>query len=418
MRVCIVNHYHDSNKGSCAILSGLIRRLVELGIDQISVASFFPLPVAQTVFRHTLSTFPQVELTESAWPLRAEYRRLRAGGRPVSRVVTLLEVGAALGRLVLARDGEHAVHRGVRCIAQSDLVLERGGPFFFARRGLVNPSLFKYSYPFLLAMRLERPFAFAPGGFGPFESGFSSDLIRRLCASAKFVMARDPISVAELERSGVDRRKVILNLDSGFWIEPAVTPRLRAALADCDLRGDFMVVTTRPWERPLQERYHQELARTIDSLVPKYFPRAVLVPHVLDPYNQIPDDRSATREVYDLLHRKQHVSIIEHDLTPAELGALYERAALVLGTRLHSVILALAAGTPAIAVSYAGHKARGVMEAVGLRKFVLDLSDYRADDAIELAVAAADLRGVIAPRIRELRQAADKDFRRVLLEAG
>ena len=55
MKVTIVNCYHDSNKGSCAILWGLIRRLRQTGlVKSISLVSMFQKdhPFYESSLRH------------------------------------------------------------------------------------------------------------------------------------------------------------------------------------------------------------------------------------------------------------------------------------------------------------------------------------------------------------------------------
>jgi colanic acid/amylovoran biosynthesis protein len=46
-----------------------------------------------------------------------------------------------------------------------------------------------------------------------------------------------------------------------------------------------------------------------------------------------------------------------------------------VGTRFHSVILSLAAGTPALAISYHGYKTKGIMEMLDLGELVFDIDN-------------------------------------------
>jgi colanic acid/amylovoran biosynthesis protein len=174
--------------------------------------------------------------------------------------------------------------------------------------------------------------------------------------------------------------------------------------------GQFLAVTTRRWYKQHQQRYHRELAETIDSLVPQYFRKAVLVANMVDPREQIADDRQTTRELFELIQHKEHVSTLDDDLRPDELVSLYGQSQLVLGTRLHSAIMALSSGTPVLAVSYAGHKTHGLMQLVGFPQYTLDLETFCKAAAVPLVLSALSTREALGTRIAALRQQGDDDF--------
>jgi polysaccharide pyruvyl transferase WcaK-like protein len=60
------------------------------------------------------------------------------------------------------------------------------------------------------------------------------------------------------------------------------------------------------------------------------------------------------------------VGLLDMDLAPDELAAVYGSCAAVVAVRLHAAILALSQGTPAFAVAYMTRKTEGVMSAAGL----------------------------------------------------
>ena len=80
---------------------------------------------------------------------------------------------------------------------------------------------------------------------------------------------------------------------------------------------------------------------------------------------------------------------------------------MTLGTRLHSVILALVGGAPVVAVSYLP-KTHGVMSTLGLDGFVLDMSDYRHDEAVGLVRRATTEQGHVADLLARLRARSDE----------
>ena len=52
---------------------------------------------------------------------------------------------------------------------------------------------------------------------------------------------------------------------------------------------------------------------------------------------------------------------------------IYKRCKFLIGTRLHSCILAANVETPVIAIRYQGYKTQGVMEELGLENLILDI---------------------------------------------
>jgi colanic acid/amylovoran biosynthesis protein len=120
--------------------------------------------------------------------------------------------------------------------------------------------------------------------------------------------------------------------------------------------------------------------------------RVALVAHCHGPTPH-EDDRVATRALAERLQGLP-VRAVEEDLAPRELVALYGRARAVVGTRFHSVIFALAAGTPAFAVSYFGPKAQGIMDMLGMSELCADTAGFRA------AQALPRMRGLVEPAHR------------------
>lgn len=416
MKVTIVNCYDDSNKGSSAILWGLIRRLQETGlVSSISLVSMFQKthPFYESSLRHIKSEFPEVVVTSallpSSHPSAASKRKKLGDIR--SRYARLFSVANAEIRLRRLRAQKVYLDEACREIAASDLVLDRGGPFFTGTSRFLNLSLYGYAYPLLVARKLGVPIGFAPGTFGPFESNWARRFVRKLCEDAALIMVRDPISKDELASCDVNPKRIVLTLDSAFWVKPRLSDRIKRLMELHGLeRGQFLAVTTRTWHPDRQRKYHEELAATIDSLVPHYFRKAVLVANVVDPGGRVGGDTRATRELYELIEKKQYVSVLDEDFAPDELVGIYGQARLVLGTRLHSVIMALAGGTPAVAVSYIGHKTQGIMQAVGLDQYLMQLDTFSRESALPLVLSASAMHGQIADRIEELRRQGNGVF--------
>jgi colanic acid/amylovoran biosynthesis protein len=92
-------------------------------------------------------------------------------------------------------------------------------------------------------------------------------------------------------------------------------------------------------------------------------------------------------------------------LPPDTLQSAYGTVDYFIGTRMHSVILALNAGTPVLAIGYL-HKTRGVLDALMLGDSCLDIGSISATQlisALERLRASPEQPGV-APYLERSRR--------------
>jgi polysaccharide pyruvyl transferase WcaK-like protein len=83
--------------------------------------------------------------------------------------------------------------------------------------------------------------------------------------------------------------------------------------------------------------------------------------------------------------------------------------------------MALAAGTPAVAVAYSGHKTQGVMQAVDLPQYTMELDTFNPETALSLLLSALSSRTQIQEKIDRLRQEGNAIFNaslRALTDSG
>jgi colanic acid/amylovoran biosynthesis protein len=92
---------------------------------------------------------------------------------------------------------------------------------------------------------------------------------------------------------------------------------------------------------------------------------------------------------------------------------MYAAADLHLGTRMHSDILAMSAGTPAVAIAYED-KTVGLMEMMDLRDLLLDIESLAAPELEAVLARAWDdrraLRARLAPKVADLRGRARRNL--------
>jgi colanic acid/amylovoran biosynthesis protein len=416
MNITVVNCYHDSNKGSCAIAWGLLNRLKTISnLKSITLISMFSNNSLyyKSSFRHLKNKFPECTFLSSPLLSWTDAKKLKKDKiyRPLHILFNCFQLKISWKSYCKIQD-----HRqpAIKAILQSDLVIDRGGPFFAASTFPINLSLYFYSWPFLLARKAGIPYGFSPESVGPFNNFVSKRFIKNLFNDAGLVTVRENISKSELINCGLSEMKIKTMLDNAFWVDPYCSDRVNNILSKYNLKPkQFLAVTCRAWHKEKQLRYNKELAQTIDRLVPDVLSKVILVPHMYDPDNLLEDDMGATLQLYNMIKTKK-VNIITDDLGPDEIAALFGKAGLLIGTRLHSLILALKVGTPIIPVSYGGPKTKGIMELLGLGEFLFEMDGFYEEEVYNTAILALNSQKGIVKEVNGKIKKDDRDFAMIL----
>lgn len=206
-------------------------------------------------------------------------------------------------------------------------------------RGLSVPY---YAGLSILAKILGKKVVFYAQGIGPVKK-YANRLIVHIAASlADFLSVRDNGSLLELRGLGVSRKTVHLTADPAFaLLADADSQSLREALKKLPDKP-ILGVMLRNW--PGIEDALDKMGTVCDALAKELDLAIALIPM------QKIQDLEICRKLHDILDTDSF--IIDDDLPPAEMIALYERFSLVLGMRLHALIFAAIAGVPMLGIGY------------------------------------------------------------------
>jgi len=323
-------------------------------------------------------------------------------------VVTVLSADPAATR----RDhGVAAVPRAkpagvLRALAACDLLVSGGG-------GLLQDATGPGSVPYYLgviaaARALGRPFMIYAQGIGPLRAGWARAGLRLLRGAAA-VTVRDAESAEYLQRAGVRGVEVtadaVLSLPAGGPAE-GVPAELREAGV---LPGEtVLAIAPRPHPDP---RLALELAAAADSLAERLPARVVLVPM------QFPEDTHACAAVAAAMRRPPVVLLrrIEAHRYPQVFAGFH----VVLGMRLHALILAALARLPAVGLSY-DPKIQAFLRGLGRADSELGLDAGAASIVARIEgvfppspAAAADLDAVVE-RLQSAARRNDERLRELL----
>ncbi len=407
-RVTLVNAWHDDNKGDSAIVIGTLSVLHEVLGDQ---ARFALVAEGVTDERELANAYRHV--LRAVGPLEMAPRLLPAMRPARGRAGLYLSAAAYLCRFVSASlTLTRRCIPGARLIAESSLVISKGGHKLHARKA--NPihlaNLYSHLAPLILARHHGVPFVLWGHSLGPFNSRVARWLTRRVLKNAWCVGVRESLSYELALQLGLPPEIVVQIPDPAFMIIPKLTQRVEQLMAHHMLTpGEFLALTVRQWGPPNSKRYQRYLdnvSMVVRNLLQADFAKRVAI--VVHTQGPIPSENDAVASE-QLLARLADlpVCLLHDDLTPAELCAFYGQSKLLLGTRFHSVILAQAGGAPACAISYFGPKSLGIMRDLGLSDWVVPLEQINPPQ-LEAQILAADLsqlRHHLQHAVAQMRQA-------------
>jgi polysaccharide pyruvyl transferase CsaB len=202
-----------------------------------------------------------------------------------------------------------------------------GGGSLLQDRTSVRPVAY-YGGVMLLARLLGRPYVVHAQGLGPITRAVNRTVAASALRGAAAVSLRDPESVALARAIGV-RRPIDLVPDPALALEPRSRPASDAPL--------LVAVRDWPTAEPYLDRIRDGLAAASD-----------LGPIVALPMQPSADVAPSEAVIRDIPGARLLGAELELDEVLDAIGS----ARLVIGMRLHALILAAAAGTPAVGISY------------------------------------------------------------------
>lgn len=228
-------------------------------------------------------------------------------------------------------------------IARSDLVLLGGGTLLQDRTSPRSPLY--YLGIAVLAKGMGKPVFFYGQGYGPIIHPFSKRMIRLVLNRIDAITVRDTLSGEEMKAHGVTKVPIYVTADPALTINPSeVEPdKARELLSLYNIAEDRPVafISIRDWKG--EERFKKDLARCADLLIGMGW-QVVFLPM------QYPNDHSPSVDVMSLMERRAF--FIDRPLNFKEIMSLISFGRLMIGMRLHALILAAIMGVPFVPISY------------------------------------------------------------------
>jgi colanic acid/amylovoran biosynthesis protein len=246
--------------------------------------------------------------------------------------------------------------------------------------------------------RRRIPYLCLPQAWGPFTNPAIARCVRRFCGKASEVYARDERSLAHLRGLlGADGRRVKLAPDIAFAFR-GLGPEAGAAILRRHgvdpIRRPLIGITPnmRVYERTrgsaFGNEYLQFLSRAARHLMREWQATIVLIPHEIKLGRPAArDDRHLCGILETLLHDEGVCAALSGSYLADAIRSVYHHLDLLIGSRYHSLVYALSAGVPVVAVGWA-HKYAELLRLFGLERFTIEYTEL-GDDLLQKVLREA-----------------------------
>lgn len=408
MNLLLIGNHTCGNRGDAAILRGLLeeinRQNPEIGT---TVTSRYPVSSSYLLGRDVVSDclydWHKKNLRGIVGKIKDRFAKYWIPAVMAAEIQTNLK----WLRWFLPKH----VKKEIKNIERFDSVVQVGGSFFVDLYGIGQ-----FEYPFA-AILAGRPLYLIGHSMGPFDGWFYRKMASTLLVYSNMVMLRESVSSRIVVESGLPVTKVNEGSDTA-WLVSMGSSCVNESLHKWNQPNSrpLIAITVRelaPFDKRLgvtQSDYEQAFASLVNDLIEEgYGVIAASTCTGIDSYHR--DDRMNALRIRERVEAKEHYHVIMDELTDVELGRLFQKCKLVIGTRLHSAIISLNFGTPAIALNYE-HKSAGVMDQLGCDFLSVNISELMNGRLKEIVfkslVRMDEIRNQILPAVEAERSRATK----------
>lgn len=295
----------------------------------------------------------------------------------------------------------------IREMTRCDMLVMGGGSLLQDVTG--GRSILYYLGIASLAHYLRKPVVFYGQGIGPISKPLSEKLIRRVVNKVDVITVRDAKSREDLKMYGVDKPPIHVTADPAF----AIDPDLFSKDAGAKMLREFGVtsayfggtrkiagIAIRNWNT--SHPFHEVLAKNADALIRDGW-QVVFIPM------QYPGDVGASQRV--LSHMKERAVLLNRQFSFRDIANIIANTDLIIGMRLHSLILAAHCGIPFVSLSY-DPKIDRFVQRVGYDPQIDAVSTVTYESLRERIVDSIthleQYRKMMQPHVEELRKEAEK----------
>ena len=234
----------------------------------------------------------------------------------------------------------------VKSLRKCDQLASGGGSLL---QDVTGPrSIIYYLGVVFLAKLLGKKVMFYAQGIGPINTPRGKWLMKWIANKADLITVRDETSKKLLGQLGVNKPEIRETVDAVLGIDRKKVSAQpgEKVLAEMGIFKDeapVVGVSLREWQNP--ERYKKAVAKTCDNLIEMGY-RVIFIPF------HFPSDIAPGQDTIKLMKHGEKAILMKDKVDVEEMLGLLGSLHMMIGMRLHSLIMAAVMGVPIVGISY------------------------------------------------------------------
>ena len=407
MKLLILGNHTCGNRGDSAILRGLLDAINTLSPEaEVDVMSRYPVSSSWLLNRPVMGDplYLQMKAHNNAPGMVGRVKKVLRRRYQHQVLLSRVTDSGKLRNIAIAQGFTDFV----RLLSGYDAIIQVGGSFFVDLYGVTQ---FEHA---LCTFMAKKPIYMVGHSVGPFQSPAFNQMANYVFGHCDALFLRESVSLDLMKRSDIDTSKVEKGVDTA-WLVDHHNDSFDASYAvqhwlNVAQQQKTVAITLRelaPFDKRLgttQEAYEKAFAGVVNRIIASGWQVMALSTCTgIDSYNK--DDRMVALNLRKHIQDPSRYHVVMDELNDLEMGKLLGACDLTVGTRLHSAIISMNFGTPAIAINYE-HKSAGIMQQLGMPEMAVDIRHLLNGD---LEAMAADTLGQLPTLVPRLNDAVARE---------
>ncbi|KFB98270.1 colanic acid biosysnthesis protein [Trabulsiella guamensis ATCC 49490] len=374
MKLLILGNHTCGNRGDSAILRGLLDAINTLEPDaDVDVMSRYPVSSSWLLDRPVMGDplYSQMKQHNNAAGVMGRVKKLLRRRYQHQVLLSRVTDSGKLRNIAIAQGFTDFV----RLLSGYDAIIQVGGSFFVDLYGVPQ---FEHA---LCTFMAKKPLYMVGHSVGPFQQPQFNQLANYVFGHCDALILRESVSLNMMKRSDIDTSKVEQGVDTAWLVDHHESDFIASYAVQHWLQviaqKKTVAVTLRelaPFDKRLgttQQAYEKAFADVVNRIIDDGYQVVALSTCTgIDSYNK--DDRMVALNLRKYLRDPSKYHVVMDELNDLEMGKILGASELTVGTRLHSAIISMNFGTPAIAINYE-HKSAGIMQQLGMPEMAVDI---------------------------------------------
>lgn len=255
-------------------------------------------------------------------------------------------------------------------LLKADLFVLGGGGLFVDEKLRSVPIWFLQAFH---AFRKKKPIICFAQSVGPLNTFLGRLLAKKVFSKASITTVRDSGSLQVLHDLGITKTHLLADPAFALSEKTFVSPGNSESA-----HQPYVFISLRPWLLKKQHNQSENLAQMIDWIYEKYGFSSYLYPF----QTLLDDDTKILEDIFKKVSNQKAVQLLKYSADYKDALHFIEKARIVLGMRLHSLIFATLTATPFLGLSYSS-KVSGLLKDMEMSEYMVEWDNFSLKDLQE-----------------------------------